>query len=415
MDSVVSLDRPAKSPVPQATSPFRCDTDSHLVDQLVRIKELYDEGKRSFVIATHRDPDSDAIAACLGMDYLIRALIPGPVSIRWMHDGTLCAYLKEVSGKTTEPIANLEALIEDQSVAIVVVDQPDLNLCTMLPRALREDSRFRNRSADIVLDHHGEARYDQGRVSFPDAGSTAALVCRLLDLAHFYSLTPKSLVLDGVDSRLPLLLNMGARTDAGISVMGELPSSVSDYTRWVVEQTQARVDPKDAALFDVLKAHDGQLLKTARTHARVRKGIALEGVTAEVVVTHAGVADSPHCIGACASELFREKLAEKQGAARVVVVMFGIIRPDGAAESHELHKGETIHVSIRSEEGISAEKIAQRLSSDGGGRPSAAGFQIEVPDNFENVSDEVFLGHCLSLANAKLTWREQFSWTLDTK
>jgi nanoRNase/pAp phosphatase (c-di-AMP/oligoRNAs hydrolase) len=201
MDSVVSLDRPAKSPVPQARSPFRCDTDSHLVDQLVRIKELYDEGKRSFVIATHRDPDSDAIAACLGMDYLIRALIPGSVSIRWMHDGTLCAYLKEVSGKTTEPIANLEALIEDQSVAIVVVDQPDLNLCTMLPRALREDSRFRNRSADIVLDHHGEARYDQGRVSFPDAGSTAALVCRLLDLAHFYSLNPWLLMVSIVGCR----------------------------------------------------------------------------------------------------------------------------------------------------------------------------------------------------------------------
>jgi nanoRNase/pAp phosphatase (c-di-AMP/oligoRNAs hydrolase) len=414
MDPVVSSYRPLNAPVKQVRSPFPCDMDGHLLDQIVRIRELYDEGKRSFVIATHRDPDPDAIAGCLGMEYLIRAVTPGPVSIRWMHEGTLSSALKHVTGKTTEPIAHLESAIEDHAVAIVVVDQPDLNLCTMLPQSLRDDARFKNRFPDIVLDHHGEARYDQGRISFPEAGSTAALVCRLLDLAHMYSLVPKSLVLDDVANRLPLLLNMGARTDAGVSVVGELPSSVSPYTRWVVEQTQAKVDPADAALFDILKTHDSHLLEKARAHERVRKGIVIGGVLAEVVLTHAGVADSPHCVGACASELFREKLAHRKGPERVVVIMFGIIRPEGAQEMHELHKGETIHVSIRTEEGISAEHIARRLSSIGGGRPSAAGFQLQVPENFEHVSDEIFLGHCLSLASVKLTWREQFSWNLDT-
>jgi nanoRNase/pAp phosphatase (c-di-AMP/oligoRNAs hydrolase) len=208
---------------------------------------------------------------------------------------------------------------------------------------------------------------------------------------------------------------MGARTDAGISVNGDVPQNASIFTRWVVEQTQAKVNPKDAALFDVLKGQDGRLLATAREHQQVHNDVVFEGIRAKIVISHAGMAHSPHCIGACASELFKEALSRKESVAPLVVVLFGIIRPNGGVESHSLHTGETIHVSIRSEEGISAEKIAQRLSSEGGGRPCAAGFQLHVPGSFDNVDDREFLNHCLNLARIKLTWQDQFSWKLDTE
>jgi nanoRNase/pAp phosphatase (c-di-AMP/oligoRNAs hydrolase) len=415
MEPIAYPDRPQYRQAFQSCSPFGCDADAHLLDQLILLKQLFDRGKHTFVLVTHRDPDADAIAACMGVDRLLRATLPSTVTIRWMHDGCLPSSLREVSGQSTESISNLEQVIEDPSVAIVVVDQPALNLCTILPRSFREDPRFESRKPDLVLDHHGEQKYGDGRVCCPDAGSTSALICRLLDLAHYYNLTSSSLVVDGSDSRLALLLNMGARTDAGISVNGDVPQNASIFTRWVVEQTQAKVNPKDAALFDVLKGQDGRLLATAREHQQVHNDVVFEGIRAKIVISHAGMAHSPHCIGACASELFKEALSRKESVAPLVVVLFGIIRPNGGVESHSLHTGETIHVSIRSEEGISAEKIAQRLSSEGGGRPCAAGFQLHVPGSFDNVDDREFLNHCLNLARIKLTWQDQFSWKLDTE
>lgn len=415
MEPVASSDRTQSRQAFQPWSPFGCDADAHLLDQLILLKQLFDQGKTTFAIVTHRDPDADAIAGCMGIDRLIRATLPESARVRWLHDGSLCASLRQVSGERSESIHNLESMIDDPSVAIVVVDQPALNVCTVLPPAMRSDPRFENRKADLILDHHGEQRYEGGRVSCPEAGSTAALICRLLDLAYYYNLTTSSLFTDGSDSRLALLLNMGARTDAGLPVHGELPSGASTFTRWVVEQTQCKVDPKDAALFDVLKGHAGKLLAIAREKQQVFPRVNFDGALAEIVISHAGIADSPHCVGACASELFKEAVSKKQGTDPVVVVMFGIIRPETSEECHTLHTGETIHVSIRSEEGVSAEKIAHRLSSEGGGRPCAAGFQLHVPRSLENVNDEDFLMHCLKLARIKLTWREQYSWNLDTK
>lgn len=70
-----------------AESPFSPQLDADLVSIIRKVEQLYAEGKRTFVIVAHRDPDADAMAGCLGMDRLIRGLLPEDISIRWMYCG----------------------------------------------------------------------------------------------------------------------------------------------------------------------------------------------------------------------------------------------------------------------------------------------------------------------------------------
>ena len=359
MEPIISSDRSQCREGFAPRSPFGREADAQLLEQLILLKQLFDQGKHTFVLVTHRDPDADAIAACMGVDRLIKATLPNFVRVRWMHDGCLHSSLRDISGYGTEPIRNLEEVIDDPSVALIVLDQPDLNLCTVLPDVLRKDPRFQSREPDLVFDHHGEPHYGSGRVCCPDAGSTSALICRLLDLGYHYNITSTSLVVDGVDRRLALLLNVGARIDAGISVSGQIPANASVFTRWVVDQTQAKVDPKDAALFDVLTGHNKKLLATAQRNQHVHSGVIFEGTHAHLVLSHVGSANSSHCVGACASELFNRALSQKKDSSPLVVVLFGIIRPSEIGEASALHSGGTVHVSIRVEQGSSAEKSAQ--------------------------------------------------------
>ena len=260
--SSTSAEQKAVSRGPSTTcGPFSPQLDADLASIIVKVEGLYGEGKRTFVIVPHRDPDADAMAGCMGMDRLIRGLLPGDVSIRWMHDGTLCEYLRQVCGSITEPLTNLPKVLEAAphgSVAVVVVDQTGLHSSAVLPASLQSDIHLKARQADVVLDHHGEPRHEPGLISAPEAGCTAALVYRLLELAKNHDRFRNVTWSPEDDARFALLVNMGARTDSSQKVSGPLSDGVSPHVRWAVEATDGLFEVSASEPFDVLAGqHEG--------------------------------------------------------------------------------------------------------------------------------------------------------------
>jgi hypothetical protein len=223
-----------------AESPFSPQLDADLVSIIRKVEQLYAEGKRTFVIVAHRDPDADAMAGCLGMDRLIRGLLPEDISIRWMHDGCLSDCLRQVCVAPTEPVSALPGVFEAAppgSVAVIVVDQTGLHSSAVLPSSVESNLRLKTREADIVLDHHGGARHEPGFISAPEAGCTAALVYRLLELAKNHERFRNVQHSPEDEARFALLVNMGARTDASQNVIGPLSEAVSSHVRWAVNIT----------------------------------------------------------------------------------------------------------------------------------------------------------------------------------
>lgn len=407
--------------IPTSGNPFSAQLDTELLSIIAKLEELYREGKRTFVIVTHRDPDADAIAGCLGMERLIRGILPSDVMIKWMHDGELCASLAKTCGRVTESITHLPSVIEaspEGSVAVVVVDQPGLHSCAVLPPAMRYGSQLGNREADIILDHHGEERYQHGAIALPESGCTAALIYRLLQLAREHEGFKSSISSSEDEARFALLVNVGARTDAGQNIFGTLAESVSPFVAWAVRSTEGKFPSSDAQAFDVLASQRADLLDSAKRDAHIYHGVEIDGVPTHLVVAYAGVAESTHCIGACASKMFdfeRERARVECGGLPVAVVVCGIIRPESKLDAEVVHAGERVQISIRTEPAIDAELIAAEISSGGGGRVGAAAAQLTVPKRYDSVTDELFVERLIELLEVKLTWPEKYNWKLDAR
>jgi len=397
-----------------AECPFSPQLDADLVSIIRKVEQLYAEGKRTFVIVAHRDPDADAIAGCLGMDRLIRGLLPEDITIRWMHDGCLSDCLRQVCVAPTEPISALSGVFESApqgSVAVIVVDQTGLHSSAVLPGNLGRDVRLKAREADIVLDHHGGARHEPGVISAPEAGCTAALVYRLLELAknherfRYVQHSPED------EARLALLVNMGARTDASQKVVGPLSETVSPHVRWAVNITEGRFDPSLCSSFDVLAGHHQELVLHAQANTNVYPHANLQGVITRVVVSYAGVADSVHCIGACADRLLvEERERGPMDGLPIAVVVCGVIQPPGAPPGVMVHKGERIHVSVRTEKPVDAAHMAELISVSGGGRVGSAAAQLSVPEMCDDMPVDRYMVLLLSYIEMKLIWTPASWW-----
>jgi len=412
---------PIESPEKGNGNPFSQSLDTELVAVIQKLESLYREGRRTFVLITHRDPDADAIAGCFGFDRLIRGILPDDVTVRWMHDGHLCAPLREASGRDTESVSNLKTLIQSSpegAVAIILVDQPGLHSCAVLPPAIRLDEVFVNREADIILDHHGDPRHQDGAICAPECGCTAALVYRLLQHAENHERYRSVPFTEKERAHFALLVNIGARTDAGQSVSGELPRDVSPYVLWAVANTEGFFSAQHARPFDVLEDRHARLVETAQREAQVYEGIEIKGVVARLIVAYAGVVESSHCVGACASKLFeieRARAHREPTAIPVAVVVCGLIRPEEQSDESVVHAGERVQVSVRSEAPVDAEHIAATISSVGGGRTGAAAAQLAVPEQFDCVPDEVYASRLLELLEAKLTLPHSGTWNVDAR
>jgi nanoRNase/pAp phosphatase (c-di-AMP/oligoRNAs hydrolase) len=397
-------------------SPFSPALDAHLVGLIFKLQKLYDNGKRDFVIVTHRDPDPDAIAGCLGMERLARGVLPHDITVTWMHDGDLCPLVRKTCRHRSESIVKLPLLLESpggaERTAVILVDQPHLDSAAVLPAVMRRQKPLSQVTPDITLDHHGEDRFEDGVVVAGSVGSTAVLVHRLLELAQSHSRFCSVRHSAEDDAELALFINLGARTDAGVNVVGELPDTASTYLQWANQETHAAVDPAVAAQFDLLGEHHGFLVAAARRNAEVYHGVMIGGQPAHLVLTFAGVADTSHCIGACASKVMDFERNAETGGLPVAVVVCGIVRSEEDL-SHKLHAGDLVHISIRTDEPVSAEFIAHILSAGGGGRLGAASAQIHIPRSYNAEREELFLRDCIKLMAVKLTWNEKFSWTLD--
>jgi hypothetical protein len=113
--------------------------------------------------------------------------------------------------------------------------------------------------------------------------------------------------------------------------------------------------------------------------------------------------------------LEREKQQKNSSAYPVAVVVCGLIRHDDQATEEVVRAGERVQVSIRTEQPVDAEFIAQSISSAGGGRIGAAAVQLAVPEKYDRVDDELYISRLLALLEVKLTWPEKFSWDLDAR
>jgi hypothetical protein len=390
------------------SGPFSPKLDADLVSIILKLEQLYNEGKRTFVIVAHRDPDADAMAGCLGMDRLIKGILPGDVTVRWMHDGTLSDSLRQVCGSTTEPVSALPLLfdsVSEETVAIVVVDQTGLHSAAVLPANLESDIRLKSREADVILDHHGDARHEPGIVSAPEVGCTAALVYRLLELARNHERFRTVTWSPEEDSRLALLVNIGARTDASQKVVGPLAEGVSSHVRWAVDTTEGRFDSSACQSFDVLAGHHEGLVRYAREHTKVYPKVVIRGVPARLLVSYAGIAESVHCVGACADLLHAaEKERHQADDLPIAIVVCGVLQPSSGSGRPSVHTGERIHISVRTEAPIDAEHIAEAISVSGGGRVGSAAAQLTVPEMCENMPVDEYMLLLMSYIEMRLVW-----------
>lgn len=401
---------------PQATdrvlsttqSPFSAQLDADLASIILKLEQLYSQGKRTFVIVAHRDPDADAMAGCFGMDRLIRGILPGDVAVRWMHDGTLSDSLRRVCGASTEPVSALPALFEavpQETVAIVVVDQTGLHSSAVLPPNLKSDIRLQSREADVILDHHGDARHEPGIISAPEVGCTAALVYRLVELARNHERFRQVPWSAEEESRFALLVNIGARTDASQKVAGPLAEGVPLHVRWAVDSTEGRFDPSGCQPFDVLAGHHEGLVRYAREHTRVYPNVLIRGVSARLLVSYAGVAESAHCVGACADLLHAAERSRHQAdGLPIAMVVCGVIQPASETGRASVHTGERIHISVRTEVPVDAEHIAETISVHGGGRVGSAAAQLTVPEMCEDMPVDEYMLLLMSYIEMRLLW-----------
>jgi hypothetical protein len=186
----------------------------------------------------------------------------------------------------------------------------------------------------------------------------------------------------------------------------------------VVESTKSAFREADARAFDVLASGHAHLVKRAHRGALVYDGIEIQGVSARLVLSYAGSAESAHCIGACASKLFDLECAKQRPDEKglpIAVVVCGIIRTESHDGSKVVRAGERVQVSIRTQPPVDAEHIAHVISEAGGGRTGAAAAQIAVPARYDKFSDAFYVERLLELLEVKLTWPEQFSWNLDAR
>ena len=396
------------------SGPFSPQLDADLVSIILKLEQLYNQGKRTFVIVAHRDPDADAMAGCLGMDRLIRGLLPEDITIRWMHDGVLCDSLRQVCGTKTEALSVLPEVIDAAphgTIAIVVVDQTGLHSTAVLPSTLESDIRLKGLEADIVLDHHGDARHDPGIISAPEAGCTAALVYRVLELARNHDRFRHMTWSAEDDARLALLVNMGARTDASQKVAGPLADDVSPHVRWAVGATEGRFDTSACRSFDVLAGHHEGLVRYAQAHTKVYPKVMVKDVLARVLVSYAGIAESAHCIGACADLLLAaEKKHHQDDELPIAMVVCGVLQPSGGQGRASVRTGERIHVSVRTEPPVDAEYIAELISVSGGGRVGSAAAQLTVPEMCEDMPVDHYMLLLLSYIEMKLTCSRDSWW-----
>jgi hypothetical protein len=396
------------------SGPFSPQLDADLVSIILKLEQLYHSGKRTFVIVAHRDPDADAMAGCLGMDRLIRGLLPGDITVRWMHDGVLCESLRQVCGARTEPLSVLPGVFDAAphgSVAIVVVDQTGLHSTAVLPPSLESDIRLKGCEADVVLDHHGDARHEPGVISAPEAGCTAALVYRVLELAKNHERFRHMTWSSEDDARLALLVNMGARTDASQQIAGPLSDDVSPHVRWAVGATEGHFDMSACKSFDVLAGHHEGLVRYAQAHTKVYPKVTVKDVIARVLVSYAGVAESAHCIGACADLLHAaEKRQHQSDDLPIAMVVCGVMQPAGGPGRASVHTGERVHISVRTEAPIDAEYIAELISVNGGGRVGSAAAQLTVPEMCEDMPVDHYMLLLLSYIEMKLTWPRDSLW-----
>jgi hypothetical protein len=197
-------------------------------------------------------------------------------------------------------------------------------------------------------------------------------------------------------ARLSLFLNVGARTDAGVSPLGDLPGTASPALAWVDALTRPAVDKEKLVEFDVLRSFEGsQALQAARESSELLCRVELEGRVASIWAAYAGMTEGSHAIGACAHEIFD---SIKRGRATddndcVVAIVFGVIVSPGSGESSpgSLQGGEVVHISVRAESPICAQKIAKALSSSGGGSDVAAGAQLYVASRIPQIEESRFV------------------------
>lgn len=364
--------------------PFAEMADPYIREAIEKMRSHYAQGTRDFVVVTHRNPDADSIAGCLGAKRLIEGMLPADARIRVLHDGILGEPLKSLSGLSCEPVGNLTAVLEQEAsgrrVCIILVDQPTLSSHWVLPTEMRGSELIRRRSADIVFDHHGEQRLGNGCVIVPQAGSAAALIARTLQVAakgHYGERSRLDLI---HDARLALFISAGARIDACVSPEEALSPSASPSLQWLDQLTSTLVPREKLSHFALSNSEGENLERTCFRTARVVVAGLLAEAVADLSVAYAGIFSDTNSIGACATSFFKRLKECYPMEHPLAVVVFGLIRsPDAqVGDDYMIRGGQIVHFSVRTEASIDAGRIAQHISESGGGRDVCAGAEEVV-------------------------------------
>ena len=368
------------------------------------------EGIEHFAVVTHRDPDADAFAGLLGMRTLLRELCPN-ASISLHYDLSRCG-AKESTKARMFGAQSIECLAHKfldprarEVTAIILVDQPSILSGAVLPPQATEIPRV-SWDADVIIDHHGP-RYSKGGIVIePAAGSTSALILRLLQIATQSELISNAWTRD---TQLLSHLVCGAEIDAGISQNAHeqnLDPIHNPVVDWVRDCARCSTSHEQAvhqlrSRFDV-SAFSEELRTHARRYGRTLGSFALEHTIFQCHVAYAGVASDKAHLADCANKLVREM--KRSGAEPTILIVLAALQDSGGRRERSLRAGEPLQVAVRStHEGLPVRVVAKLLSHAGGGGPSMGAASLNVPPTLENTkSPMVFLDEACAMVLNRL-------------
>lgn len=298
-----------------------------------------------FLLATHEDPDGDALGSVMAMKAVLEQLGKDVVIVH--GQGTPHIYpVVGQEGWLTEVPADVERR------CAIALD------CASRPR-LKVDDRFERALTTVNIDHHiSNTRFAQINLVRPSAAATCELLCDLVERLGV-ELTPE----------LANALYIGIQTDTGGLKFSNTTEETTQRSKWL--EQHADVTAARAAL-----DHRDPSWRRYAALVVERMEDAGNGVQA-VVMTRADLeaCGVPELEDKQAKDHALELLDERKHTASMIALVYE--QYDGARK-----------VSLRSES-LPGNEVASALG--GGGHPAAAGFtsQMSGPETVEAIVAEV--------------------------
>ena len=311
------------------------------------------------VIAGHMKPDGDALGSCLGMYHYLRML--GKNSCKVVLPHRTPGYLDFLIDRET---AGDIIVHEDKTVmAEQAVADAGLIFCMDFNAFHRtdhlEDALTKASCPKILIDHHLNPDREKFTVSFSETGISSASELTYLILMQTPSIGGEA---ENLPSRCALALMTGMTTDTNNFANSVYPSTL----RMAADLLEAGVD-RGMIISNLYNQYRESRMRLMGHVLKDLMKITADGV-AYIVLDR---------------NTLKEYYIEDGDTEGFVNLALGIARVKMSLLLKE--DGDRVRVSIRSKQGVSANRCAG-LHFNGGGHENAAGGRLYIPQDISGIA-----------------------------